>query len=37
MAATLILQPGYAYGNEFAFGLRVILDGLESALSADDH
>jgi AcrR family transcriptional regulator len=32
MAAKLILQPGYAYGNEFAFGLRVILDGIEAAL-----
>ena len=33
MAAKLILQPGYAYGNEFEFGLRVILDGIEAALS----
>jgi AcrR family transcriptional regulator len=31
MAAELILQPGYAYGNEFEFGLRLILDGLEVA------
>jgi AcrR family transcriptional regulator len=31
MAATLILQPGYAYGNEFEFGLELILDGLEEA------
>jgi len=31
MASVLILQPGYAYGNEFAFGLGLILDGLESA------
>lgn len=29
MAATLILQPGYAYGNEFAFGLELILDAIE--------
>lgn len=31
MAMTLVLQPGYAYGNEFTFGLQLILDGLESA------
>jgi AcrR family transcriptional regulator len=24
-----VLQPGYDYGNEFEFGLDVILDGLE--------
>jgi AcrR family transcriptional regulator len=24
-----VLQPGYSYANEFAFGLDVILDGLE--------
>lgn len=29
MAETLILQPGYAYGNEFEFGLELILDGIE--------
>jgi hypothetical protein len=32
MAVQLILQPGYTYGNEFPFGLRVILGGLEAAL-----
>jgi AcrR family transcriptional regulator len=26
-----VLQPGYDYGNEFAFGLDLILDGLERA------
>jgi AcrR family transcriptional regulator len=26
-----VLQPGYDYGNEYAFGLDLILDGLESA------
>ena len=31
MAVTLILQPGYLYGNEFEFGLELVLDGLESA------
>jgi hypothetical protein len=25
------LQPGYAYGDEFLFGLDLILDGLERA------
>lgn len=32
MASTLILTPGYAYGNEFDFGLNLVLDGLASAL-----
>jgi AcrR family transcriptional regulator len=27
-----ILQPGYDYGNEFEFGLNLILDGLARAL-----
>jgi len=35
MAAELILQPGYAYGNEFQFGLGFILDGLEQAHAAE--
>jgi hypothetical protein len=26
-----ILQPGYDYGDEFAFGLDLILDGLARA------
>ncbi len=30
MAQTHILQPGYAYGNEFSFGLGLILDGIEA-------
>jgi hypothetical protein len=25
-----VLQPGYDYGDEFRFGLELILDGLES-------
>jgi len=32
MAVELILQPGYAYSNEFPFGLSIILDGLQAAL-----
>jgi AcrR family transcriptional regulator len=27
-----VLKPGYSYGNEFGFGLELILDGLERAL-----
>ena len=27
-----VLQPGYDYGNEFEFGLDLILDGLDGAL-----
>jgi hypothetical protein len=26
-----VLQPGYDYGDEYAFGLDLILDGLEKA------
>jgi AcrR family transcriptional regulator len=29
-----VLQPGYDYGNEYAFGLDLILDGLEHARGA---
>jgi len=29
-----ILQPGYDYGDEFEYGLGLILDGLERALHA---
>ena len=25
-----ILQPGYSYGNEFEYGLGLILDSLEA-------
>jgi AcrR family transcriptional regulator len=28
-----VLQPGYDYGNEYRFGLDLILDGLERALA----
>jgi AcrR family transcriptional regulator len=34
LAAEHVLQPGYDYGNEFAFGLDLILDGLERASSS---
>ncbi len=29
-----ILKPGYSYGNEFAYGLDLILDSLEAAAQA---
>ncbi len=28
-----VLQPGYDYGDEFEFGLDLILDGLERRAS----
>ena len=28
---THVLQPGYDYGNEYQFGLDLILDGLQRA------
>ena len=33
MASTYYLQPGYDFGDEFRFGLDLILDGLEAAIS----
>ena len=32
LAVEHVMQPGYDYGNEFAFGLELILDGLERVL-----
>ena len=29
-----VLQPGYSYGDEFDYGLGLILDGLETAAQA---
>ena len=26
-----VMQPGYDYGDEFTYGLELILDGLETA------
>ncbi|MBV8221141.1 MAG: TetR/AcrR family transcriptional regulator C-terminal domain-containing protein, partial [Solirubrobacterales bacterium] len=31
LAVEHVLQPGYDYGNEFVYGLDLILDGLERA------
>lgn len=36
IAETYILQPGYAFGNEFRFGLQIILDGIEAAHAAEE-
>jgi AcrR family transcriptional regulator len=32
MATEHVLRPGYAFGNDFEFGLDLILDGLERAM-----
>jgi hypothetical protein len=29
------MKPGYSYGDEFEFGLDLILDGLERIRDAD--
>lgn len=34
LTTELVLQPGYAYGNEFDYGLDAILDSLEAAARA---
>jgi AcrR family transcriptional regulator len=34
LAVEHVLQPGYEFGNEFEFGLDLILDGLERASMA---
>jgi AcrR family transcriptional regulator len=33
LAVEHVMKPGYDYGNEFEFGLDLILDGLERALA----
>jgi AcrR family transcriptional regulator len=35
LATEHVLQPAYDYGNEYEFGLDLILDGLENSLHAD--
>ena len=30
-----VLQPGYDFGDEFEFGLNLILDGLAAAATED--
>jgi AcrR family transcriptional regulator len=34
LATQHVLQPGYDYGDEYAFGLELILDGLERLAAA---
>jgi AcrR family transcriptional regulator len=36
MATEFVLQPGYDFGEEFEFGLGVILDALSKSLPGDD-
>jgi hypothetical protein len=33
LAVEYVAQPGYDFGNEFDFGLGLILDGLERSIS----
>ncbi len=35
LMATHVLQPGYSYSKEFAFGLDLVLDALEEARDED--
>jgi AcrR family transcriptional regulator len=37
LATEHVLQPGYEFGNEFGFGIDLILDGLAKALAADNR
>ena len=34
LAVEHVLRPGYAFANEYQFGLDLILDGLERARNA---
>jgi AcrR family transcriptional regulator len=36
IAESYILRPSYAFGNEFLFGLRIILDGIEAAHTSEE-
>ena len=35
LAEAHVLRPGYAYGDEFAYGLELVLDGIERAADAE--
>ena len=37
MATDYYLQPGYDFGDEFEFGLDLILDGLDRQLEVGDR
>jgi hypothetical protein len=36
LATEQVLQPGYDHGDEFEYGLDLILDGLERLLTMTD-
>ena len=36
MATSYYLQPGYDFGDEFSFGLDLILDGIERLLAGEE-
>jgi hypothetical protein len=36
MVTEFVLKPGYDFGDEFEFGLGLILDALTSSISGDD-
>lgn len=36
LATEHVMKPGYSYANEFEYGLRLILDGLERDLTQPD-
>ena len=36
MATSYYLQPGYDFGDEFGFGLDLILDGIERLLAWEE-
>ena len=37
MTVEHVLQPGYDFGDEFAYGLDLVLDGLERALADEQR
>jgi len=37
MATSYYLQPGYDFADEFEFGLRLVLDGIEGRLAVEGH
>jgi AcrR family transcriptional regulator len=37
MAADIVMKPGYDYGDEFEYGLDVILDGLKEISTLDSR
>jgi hypothetical protein len=36
MATSYYLRPGYDFGDEFGFGLDLILDGIERLLAWEE-